>query len=154
MPPRMPPLDEKTLAKLRRLVRSIHARDARQLRLADLIDVAEQVPDNTAVTIDIEASRDLGEPMVVLRVPHEPEPAACLSVLSPREREVVVLIADGLSNKQIARRMGLSLPTVKDHVHRILEKTGLDNRAAVAAAQNGHVPPPHDGTGRPIGERK
>jgi DNA-binding NarL/FixJ family response regulator len=51
-----------------------------------------------------------------------------------REREVAALVAEGLSNKQIAARLFISLATVKDHVHRILKKTGLPNRAAVAAA--------------------
>lgn len=146
----MPPLDSKTLAKLRRLVRSIHERDARTLRLTDLIELADDVADAAAVTIDVEASRELGQPMVVLRVPRDEEPAECLATLSPREREVTALITDGLSNKQIAHRMQLAIATIKDHVHRILEKTGLANRAALAAAHKGHVAAPHDGTGRLI----
>jgi hypothetical protein len=43
------------------------------------------------------------------------------------------LTADGLGNQQIVRRLSLAVTTVKDHVHRILTKTGLPNRAAVAA---------------------
>ena len=63
-----------------------------------------------------------------------------LATLSPREREIVALVADGLSNKQIARRLFIALATVKDHVHRILVKTSRPNRAAIAAAVNGHAP--------------
>ena len=49
-------------------------------------------------------------------------------VLSPRERAVALLIAGGLSNKDIARELGLSLGTVKNHVHNILQKLGETSR--------------------------
>jgi two-component system, NarL family, nitrate/nitrite response regulator NarL len=44
------------------------------------------------------------------------------NVLSPREREVAVLIARGFGNKEIARELRLSHGTVKQHVHSILQK--------------------------------
>jgi DNA-binding NarL/FixJ family response regulator len=53
--------------------------------------------------------------------------------LTPRELDVVGLIDLGLSNKQIARRLCIQVPTVKNHVHRILGKLQLDRRADVAA---------------------
>jgi two-component system, NarL family, nitrate/nitrite response regulator NarL len=53
--------------------------------------------------------------------------------LTPRELEVVGLIDLGLSNKQIARQLCIEVPTVKNHVHRILDKLQLDRRADVAA---------------------
>jgi DNA-binding CsgD family transcriptional regulator len=53
--------------------------------------------------------------------------------LSPREREVLVRIAAGDSNKQIARRFALSLHTVKRHVANILGKIGVSSRAQAAA---------------------
>jgi DNA-binding NarL/FixJ family response regulator len=49
-------------------------------------------------------------------------------LLSPRERAVALLIAGGLSNKDIAHELGLSLGTVKVHVHNILHKLDLKNR--------------------------
>ncbi|AGT10620.1 helix-turn-helix transcriptional regulator [Paracoccus aminophilus] len=51
------------------------------------------------------------------------------STLSPREREIAVLLGRALSNKEIARHFGIALPTVKTHVSRILEKTGTQSRA-------------------------
>jgi DNA-binding NarL/FixJ family response regulator len=58
--------------------------------------------------------------------------------LTPREREVAACVgAKGLTNQQIADRLCLTTATVKDHVHSILNKTGLSNRAAIAAAWNG-----------------
>jgi two-component system, NarL family, nitrate/nitrite response regulator NarL len=56
--------------------------------------------------------------------------------LTRREREIVRLIGHGLSNKEIALTLRIELATVKNHVHNILEKLGVDRRAkAVAAAQ-------------------
>jgi DNA-binding NarL/FixJ family response regulator len=53
--------------------------------------------------------------------------------LTPREREVLALIAQGLSNKQIARRLYIELPTVKNHVHHILDKLSVEHRADAVA---------------------
>jgi DNA-binding NarL/FixJ family response regulator len=48
--------------------------------------------------------------------------------LSPREREVAYLVANGLSNKEVARQLGVSDGTVKIHVHNIFQKIGARNR--------------------------
>ncbi len=53
--------------------------------------------------------------------------------LTRRELEVVDLIDCGLTNKEIARRLCITVPTVKNHVHRILDKLQLDRRAEAAA---------------------
>jgi DNA-binding NarL/FixJ family response regulator len=53
--------------------------------------------------------------------------------LTPREIEIAQLIERGLMNKEIASRLGIELPTVKNHVHRILEKLGAHRRAEAAA---------------------
>lgn len=50
--------------------------------------------------------------------------------LSPRQREVLSLIAQGYSNKEIARILDAALPTIKNHVANILEKMGTNNRVA------------------------
>jgi DNA-binding CsgD family transcriptional regulator len=55
------------------------------------------------------------------------------SVLTPREREVLKLVARGLSNRDIARRLVLSEHTVHRHLANILRKLGLSSRAAAAA---------------------
>lgn len=49
-------------------------------------------------------------------------------VLSPRECEVAALIARGLSNKEVARELGVSSGTVKIHVHSIFQKLGARSR--------------------------
>ncbi|MCX5230882.1 response regulator transcription factor [Streptomyces sp. NBC_00233] len=60
-----------------------------------------------------------------------------LAVLSDRERSVLELIGEGLTNRQIAKRLYLSEKTVKNHISRLLGKLGVERRvqAAVIAAQ-------------------
>ena len=66
--------------------------------------------------------------------------------LTLREREILRLIDDGLSNKEIAQRLSLQTKTVKNHVSNILAKLGVSNRAAAAAAFVGpRTPPPEAG---------
>ncbi|MCX4553489.1 response regulator transcription factor [Streptomyces sp. NBC_01267] len=57
--------------------------------------------------------------------------------LSPREREILVLIGDGLTNQEIGKRLYLSEKTVKNHISRLLAKLGVARRvqAAVLATQ-------------------
>ena len=61
--------------------------------------------------------------------------------LTPRELEVLAAMADGLSNKAIARRLAISFHTAKFHVAAILEKLGAETRteAVIKAAQRGMV---------------
>ena len=54
------------------------------------------------------------------------------SLYSPRELEIIGLVADGLSNKDIAGRLFLSEGTVKNYISSILEKSGLDHRTQIA----------------------
>ena len=66
------------------------------------------------------------------RSPERAERAGLFS-LTAREQEIAELLADGLSNKLIARRLCVALPTVKNHVHSILEKWDCRSRGEAAA---------------------
>ncbi|HEY6006255.1 MAG TPA: LuxR C-terminal-related transcriptional regulator, partial [Anaeromyxobacter sp.] len=70
-----------------------------------------------------------------------PDDAAAVEGLTAREREVLALLAEGLANKAIAARLGISEHTAKFHVNAILGKLGAGSRAAaiVKAARLGLV---------------
>jgi len=53
--------------------------------------------------------------------------------MTQREREVIELIADGLSNKEMAQRLSIATHTVKSHVRNIMEKLALHTRLQIAA---------------------
>jgi DNA-binding NarL/FixJ family response regulator len=72
-----------------------------------------------------------------------PAPAGGPAPLTPREREVAALLADGLSNGEIARRLYISTKTASVHVSNILAKLDMTSRTEVAtwAVRSGLVPP-------------
>ncbi|MGV9940050.1 response regulator [Streptomyces sp. NPDC003401] len=77
----------------------------------------------------------------------EPEPRPSVGPpdgLTARETEVLVLIAEGLSNQEIARRLHVSTATVKTHINNMFTKTGLKDRAQAVryAFRKGLVRPP------------
>ncbi|MBB4673976.1 ATP-binding protein [Crossiella cryophila] len=69
------------------------------------------------------------------RPPARPRPdrAAEPSLLTRRERQVAELVAEGLSNKEIAERLVIAVRTAEGHVERILQKLGFSSRARIAA---------------------
>jgi DNA-binding NarL/FixJ family response regulator len=72
------------------------------------------------------------------QISHDPagvgKPRALESVrLTKRERQVIDLLAEGLSNKEIAARLQIAVHTVKSHVHNVLKKLALESRLQVAA---------------------
>ncbi|MBW8800598.1 MAG: response regulator transcription factor [Streptomyces sp.] len=78
----------------------------------------------------------------------EPTPAASEAPdgLTARETEVLVLIAEGFSNQEIARKLHVSTATVKTHINNLFAKTGLKDRAQAVryAYGKGLVRPPAD----------
>lgn len=68
-------------------------------------------------------------------------PNAVETALTRREREILREIECGASNKEIARRLGITVATVKNHVHRVLEKLSVRRRAEASAMLRGIRPP-------------
>jgi NarL family two-component system response regulator LiaR len=90
------------------------------------------------------AGEALLDPAVAARLVEaiaQPAGAAAPERLTPREREVLVLIGRGLSNKRIARELGVAEKTVKTHVGHVLAKLDVTDRtqAALYAAREGLV---------------
>lgn len=68
-------------------------------------------------------------------------PVDHLEGLSRREREVLALVGEGLANKQIARRLGITERTVKAHVGSIFRRIGVADRTSAALWARDHLPP-------------
>jgi two-component system nitrate/nitrite response regulator NarL len=81
------------------------------------------------------AFRHEAEAASLAAAPPPPDP---FSTLSPREREILELIARGDSNKLIARELGIAETTVKIHVQHLLRKLGLDSRVQAAVLVTQH----------------
>ena len=94
--------------------------------LAPLMEVARP---GLRLHVDLEASARIGAPLVTV-LPAAP----ALDGLTKRQRQVAELIIEGLSNRAIADRLGVSLFTVKDHVHAILKRLELPSRAALISS--------------------
>jgi len=76
----------------------------------------------------------------VAELAHAQPDLASVMRLTNRERQIVGLIDLGLSNKQIARELTIELPTVKNHVHNILEKLNVRRRGEAAARMRASRP--------------
>ena len=70
-----------------------------------------------------------------------------LTTLTDRERQIMRLVSEGLSNKEIGRRLNIADGTIKVHLHHIFQKLEISNRtvlAALAISQNDRAGPPAD----------
>jgi len=99
-------------------------------------DLAASFAMPVIVEIDWDRSRAEGHPMIRIRTSSASRDRL-LEHLSPRQRTVARLLEDGLTNAEIAMRLGISIATVKDHVHAVLSQTGFKRRAALVAALRG-----------------
>ena len=121
-------LDDGRQAALHRAARALAAQDGTGIARQLMVDLAAP---GAAVTMHAQDGR------VIAFVEAVPGDDARFATLSPRERQVAALLAEGRSNAEVADALVITLGTVKDHVHSILHKTGLRSRAAVAAAWHG-----------------
>jgi len=72
-------------------------------------------------------------PRVITRTPEEESATLLAGQLTPREREVLSLLVEGIDNTEIARRLAVSANTVRTHVQSILTKLGVRSRLQAAA---------------------
>jgi DNA-binding NarL/FixJ family response regulator len=109
---------------------------------AQVIDALRAAVAGGAVISPV-TTRRLLEHLVAARLRRDRPAPAGLDVLTPREREILELVAQGCSNRELAARLTISELTVKTHVSRVLTKLGLTSRvqAAALAYRSGLVTP-------------
>jgi DNA-binding NarL/FixJ family response regulator len=129
-------LDEYVFGALRAGAAGFLLKDAPRERLVEAIRVVH----NGDALLSPSITRRLIEDFASRTDPLEP-PGEVLEQLTPREREVLVLVARGLSNGEIAKRLVVTEATVKSHFGHILMKLGLRDRvqAVVFAYEHGIV---------------
>jgi DNA-binding NarL/FixJ family response regulator len=144
---RMPGMDG--IEATRQLTGSGSGNDRPRVLILTTFDLDERLFDAVRV---IAAGEALLAPTVTRRLIHEfarqrprtdDSRAARLATLTPRETQVLRLVAEGLSNPEIATRLVVTEETVKTHVSRILAKLGLRDRtqAVITAYETGLVVP-------------
>lgn len=106
----------------------------REAPFADLIATIERVASGESSASPLVAAMLLRR-VATLAAQGSAKPEARVTA---REQEILGLIDEGLSNKQIARRLCIELPTVKNHVHNILEKLHVHHRYEAAARMRAH----------------
>ncbi|GAA0508817.1 DNA-binding response regulator [Saccharopolyspora subtropica] len=100
----------------------------KQVRGQDLVNAVREVAAGRSLLDPVTTSRVLAK----LRESTNPEPDE-LAALTERERKVLELIGEGLTNRQIAERLFLAEKTVKNYVTSVLAKLGMERRTQAAA---------------------
>jgi DNA-binding NarL/FixJ family response regulator len=108
------------------------------LKDAELDDIVAGIR-SVAAGLSVLAPAAAGALMTeVRREPRTFAPSTALAALTPRERDVLALLARGCDNAEIGHRLFLSPSTVKHHVSHLLEKLGVENRLQAAAVAIRH----------------
>jgi two-component system, NarL family, response regulator DevR len=103
----------------------------KQIRGTELLDAIHRVAQGQSLLDPMVTQK------VLARLREGPESDPALATLTEQERRILLLIAEGLTNRQIAERMFLAEKTVKNYVSSLLAKLGMERRtqAAVFAAR-------------------
>ncbi|WP_260958685.1 response regulator transcription factor [Pseudomonas citri] len=72
--------------------------------------------------------------LLQMAVAHWPADEDALSRLTPKERQIALLLRQGVSNKQLARELGVGLPTIKTHLIHLFRKVGVSSRTELVGA--------------------
>lgn len=129
-------VDPTVLTALSQALDDLEGAETGAIPAAALTALAPLAKPGMRLRIDLAASTAIGAPLITLT--EKPADPRFLAPLTPRQQEVARLLIAGQSNKEIARTLSISLATVKDHVHAILQALQLPSRAAVIATA--HAP--------------
>ncbi|WUD72335.1 response regulator transcription factor [Streptomyces sp. NBC_00510] len=110
----------------------------KQIKGSDLVSAVRTVASGQSM-LDPATTARLMNSLREQEQPPEPQDEA-LAGLTPREREILELIGEGLTNRQIGQRLFLSEKTVKNHISRMLGKLGVERRIQAAVLATQHQP--------------
>ncbi|MDX2810998.1 response regulator transcription factor [Streptomyces sp. NPDC006207] len=110
----------------------------KQIKGSDLVSAVRTVASGQSL-LDPATTARLMNSLREQEQPPEPQDEA-LAGLTPREREILELIGEGLTNRQIGKRLFLSEKTVKNHISRMLGKLGVERRIQAAVLATQHQP--------------
>ncbi|MDX2647278.1 response regulator transcription factor [Streptomyces sp. PA03-1a] len=110
----------------------------KQIKGSDLVTAVRTVASGQSL-LDPATTARLMNSLREQEQPPEPQDEA-LAGLTPREREILELIGEGLTNRQIGKRLFLSEKTVKNHISRMLGKLGVERRIQAAVLATQHQP--------------
>ncbi|MEU1623152.1 response regulator transcription factor [Streptomyces sp. NPDC005722] len=108
----------------------------KQIKGSDLVSAVRTVASGQSM-LDPATTARLMNSLREQEQPPEPQDEA-LAGLTPREREILELIGEGLTNRQIGERLFLSEKTVKNHISRMLGKLGVERRIQAAVLATEH----------------
>ncbi|WP_371582130.1 response regulator [Streptomyces sp. NBC_01314] len=117
----------------------------KQIKGSDLVSAVRTVASGQSMLDPATTARLMrslrAEPVATPAVPSE------LASLSPRERDILALIGEGLTNREIGKKLYLSEKTVKNHISRLLAKLGVQRRVQAAVLAS-HLEQPETGEPR------
>ncbi|MER7972247.1 response regulator transcription factor [Streptomyces sp. NPDC096080] len=111
----------------------------KQIKGSDLVSAVRTVASGESM-LDPATTARLMSRIRGPQAPPDPQ-SETLAKLTPREREILELIGEGLTNSQIGGRLYLSEKTVKNHISRLLAKLGVERRIQAAVMATQHQPP-------------
>ncbi|MFJ9427725.1 response regulator [Streptomyces sp. NPDC101249] len=111
----------------------------KQIKGSDLVSAVRTVASGESM-LDPATTARLMSRIRGPQAPSDPQ-SETLAKLTPREREILELIGEGLTNSQIGGRLYLSEKTVKNHISRLLAKLGVERRIQAAVMATQHQPP-------------
>ncbi|MFI0980945.1 response regulator [Streptomyces sp. NPDC021093] len=111
----------------------------KQIKGSDLVEAVRTVASGRSMLDPATTARLMSS----LRGPAQETTAgdARLAGLTPREREILALVGEGLTNRRIGRQLYLSEKTVKNHISRLLAKLGVERRIQAAVLATRFTPP-------------
>ncbi len=133
-----------------------------ELVMAAAADGYSVIPKDVAPGVLVQSLRQIAAGQRLLPLPSSEQAVSreqsaitenALTTLTDRERQIMRLVSEGLSNKEIGRRLNITDGTIKVHLHHIFQKLEISNRtvlAALAISQSDRASPPEDKPVLPI----